>query len=174
MRQLRVFAFRLLGSSVAVTVVAALLVSVSAQQRFELPDTVERRAVDIWSEGTRMAGDLYWPSHRAEDDTEWQPDRRFHAASVREERLELARGTGPGVLVHLAAAYLQQRRVGAQAADGRLPHVSGLGIEDDIEVDLGREPGRRRELGVQLAGIPTGIPGEQPGAWRRRPLEQTA
>ena len=33
----------------------------SAQPGFELPEGVERRAVDIWSEGTRMAGDLYWP-----------------------------------------------------------------------------------------------------------------
>ena len=32
-----------------------------AQPRFELPDSVAHRAVDIWSEGTRMAGDLYWP-----------------------------------------------------------------------------------------------------------------
>jgi len=35
---------------------------VSAQQRFELPDTITHRSVDIWSEGTRMAGDLYRPS----------------------------------------------------------------------------------------------------------------
>ena len=32
-----------------------------AQPGFELPEGVERRAVDIWSEGTRMAADLYWP-----------------------------------------------------------------------------------------------------------------
>ncbi len=40
-----------------------LLVTIEAraQRGFELPDTVTRRAVDIWSEGTRMAGDLYAP-----------------------------------------------------------------------------------------------------------------
>ena len=44
--------------------VAVLLLVTSearAQRGFELPDTVTRRAVDIWSEGTRMAGDLYTP-----------------------------------------------------------------------------------------------------------------
>ena len=49
----------------AATLVAVSLVfvaaTVTAQQRFELPDEVDHRAVDIWSEGTRMAGDLYWP-----------------------------------------------------------------------------------------------------------------
>ena len=38
-----------------------------AQRGFELPDTVTRRAVDIWSEGTRMAGDLYAPRALAAD-----------------------------------------------------------------------------------------------------------
>jgi hypothetical protein len=44
-------------------VVALLLVTgdARAQRGPELPDTVTRRAVDIWSEGTRMAGDLYAP-----------------------------------------------------------------------------------------------------------------
>jgi len=32
--------------------------------RGTLPDTVEKRAVTIWSDGTRMAGDLYLPKHR--------------------------------------------------------------------------------------------------------------
>ena len=40
-----------------------------AQRGFELPDTVTRRAVDIWSEGTRLAGDLYAPSDLAADAT---------------------------------------------------------------------------------------------------------
>ncbi len=40
-----------------------------AQRGFELPDTVTRRAVDIWSEGTRMAGDLYAPRALAADAT---------------------------------------------------------------------------------------------------------
>lgn len=34
---------------------------VDAQRPSQLPDTVAHRAVNIWSEGTRMAGDLYWP-----------------------------------------------------------------------------------------------------------------
>ena len=38
-----------------------------AQPGFELPEGVERRAVDIWSEGTRMAADLYWPRDAAGD-----------------------------------------------------------------------------------------------------------
>ncbi|MDH4408792.1 MAG: DUF1553 domain-containing protein [Verrucomicrobiales bacterium] len=34
--------------------------------RGALPDTVEKRAVTIWSDGTRMAGDLYLPKNRQE------------------------------------------------------------------------------------------------------------
>ncbi len=40
-----------------------------AQRGFELPDTVTRRAVDIWSEGTQLAGDLYAPRELAADET---------------------------------------------------------------------------------------------------------
>ena len=40
-----------------------------AHRGFELPDTVTRRAVDIWSEGTRLAGDLYAPRDLAADET---------------------------------------------------------------------------------------------------------
>ena len=40
-----------------------------AQRGFELPDMVTRRAVDIWSEGTRLAGDLYAPRDLAADET---------------------------------------------------------------------------------------------------------
>jgi len=39
-----------------------------AQQRFQLPDNVTQRSVDIWSEGTRMAGDIYAPAAMNEDD----------------------------------------------------------------------------------------------------------
>ena len=42
---------------------------VRAQRGFDLPDTVTRRAVDIWSEGTRLAGDLYAPRDLAADET---------------------------------------------------------------------------------------------------------
>ncbi|MCY3842473.1 MAG: acetylxylan esterase [Acidobacteria bacterium] len=38
-----------------------------AQPGLELPEGVERRAVDVWSEGTRMAADLYWPRDAAGD-----------------------------------------------------------------------------------------------------------
>ena len=40
-----------------------------AQRGFELPDTVTSRDVDIWSEGTRLAGDLYAPRDLAADET---------------------------------------------------------------------------------------------------------
>ncbi len=33
-----------------------------------LPDSVEKRAVTIWSDGTRMAGDLYLPKNRQESE----------------------------------------------------------------------------------------------------------
>ena len=52
--------------------IAVLLLATSearAQRGFELPDTVTRRAVDIWSEGTRMAGDIYAPRRTAADAT---------------------------------------------------------------------------------------------------------
>ena len=40
-----------------------LLSSVTtARRRPALPAGVMHRAVDIWSEGTRMTGDLYWPA----------------------------------------------------------------------------------------------------------------
>ena len=34
------------------------------QDRAQLPDDVEKRSVTIWSDGTRMAGDLYLPKNR--------------------------------------------------------------------------------------------------------------
>ena len=34
--------------------------------RGALPETVEKRAITIWSDGTRMAGDLYLPKNRKE------------------------------------------------------------------------------------------------------------
>ena len=49
------------------TVILALCLSAAAQlpkatpQRPALPDNVEKRPVTIWSDGTRMAGDLYLP-----------------------------------------------------------------------------------------------------------------
>lgn len=52
----------------ALMVAAALFGSLSAQQTFKLPDTVTSRKVIIWSEGTRMAGDLYSPARRAATD----------------------------------------------------------------------------------------------------------
>ncbi len=48
-------------AGVVVAAGAAAPTVVDAQREFQLPDTVAHRAVDIWSEGTRMAGDLYWP-----------------------------------------------------------------------------------------------------------------
>ncbi len=36
-------------------------------QKSALPDTVEKRPVTIWSDGTRMAGDLYLPKNRTPD-----------------------------------------------------------------------------------------------------------
>jgi dienelactone hydrolase/Ca2+-binding EF-hand superfamily protein len=36
--------------------------------RGALPDSVEKRAVTIWSDGTRMAGDLYLPKNRQESE----------------------------------------------------------------------------------------------------------
>ncbi len=38
------------------------------QARPLLPDTVEKREVVIWSDGTRMVGDLYLPKERKEED----------------------------------------------------------------------------------------------------------
>ena len=52
-----------------VTLLLLVTSEARAQRGFELPDTVSRRAVDIWSEGTRMAGDLYAPRALAENAT---------------------------------------------------------------------------------------------------------
>ena len=53
-----------LTRALATLLFAALLVpsAATAQTAWQLPDTVKHKPVDIWSEGTRMAGDLYWPA----------------------------------------------------------------------------------------------------------------
>ncbi|MCB1210225.1 MAG: alpha/beta fold hydrolase [Verrucomicrobiales bacterium] len=61
---------------IALILLAALSLSAVAQtpkgkgkrQRAPLPDTVEMRPVTIFSDGTRMAGDLYLPKNLAADD----------------------------------------------------------------------------------------------------------
>ena len=47
---------------------AVLLIpaAATAQPAWQLTDTVRYKPVDIWSEGTRMAGDLYWPADAAD------------------------------------------------------------------------------------------------------------
>ena len=53
----------IIAAGIAAGIVAGLgaPAPAAAQPGFELPAGVAQRAVDIWSEGTRMAGDLYWP-----------------------------------------------------------------------------------------------------------------
>ena len=54
--------FARLTTAIAMATMLGLLASVSrAQPPVELPDGVTRTPVDIWSEGTCMAGDLYRP-----------------------------------------------------------------------------------------------------------------
>ena len=54
--------FTRLAPAIAMATALGLLAPVSrAQPAAELPDGVTRTPVDIWSEGTRMAGDLYRP-----------------------------------------------------------------------------------------------------------------
>ena len=50
--------------ALALLLFACILLSTpaAAQRNFTLPDTVHHTPVDIWSEGTRMAGDLYRPA----------------------------------------------------------------------------------------------------------------
>ena len=51
-----------LATAIAMATTLGLLAPVSrAQPTAELPDGVTRTPVDIWSERTRMAGDLYRP-----------------------------------------------------------------------------------------------------------------
>ena len=66
-----------------------------------------------------------------------------------------------------AVAHLQRGRVGAEPADRGFPHQAGIGVEDDIERHIGHEPGRLLELLIELAGAPSGIPGEHERAGRR-------
>ena len=64
MRKLRPHVAPLIALTGIAAVFATVIVTpapAAAQQGFELPESVAHRAVDIWSEGTRMAGDLYWP-----------------------------------------------------------------------------------------------------------------
>jgi hypothetical protein len=43
-------------------IVSCVLVVLATSTAFaQLPDTVATRGVEIWSDGTRLAGDLFWP-----------------------------------------------------------------------------------------------------------------
>jgi hypothetical protein len=57
---------------IALTITLATIVQFSslAQQpaRAPLPDDVEKRTITIWSDGTRMTGDLYLPKNRKPDE----------------------------------------------------------------------------------------------------------
>src|SRR5277367_2660782 len=44
------------------------LAAAKAQKYPPLPENVERRAVTIWSDGTKMAGDLYLPKNLKPED----------------------------------------------------------------------------------------------------------
>jgi dienelactone hydrolase len=55
----------LIASALAILASGTFAALSAQQQQFKLPDTVATRTVTIWSEGTRMAGDLYWPAKRA-------------------------------------------------------------------------------------------------------------
>ena len=67
MRKMRRIVPLLAAAAIGTVVAAGLGAPAAAQPRFELPDSVAHRAVDIWSEGTRMAGDLYWPRRATGD-----------------------------------------------------------------------------------------------------------
>ncbi len=70
--------------------------SAAPTARRELPDEVEKRAVTIWSDGTRMAGDLYFPKNR-------KPDQKLPA-------IVLCAGTGGtkgGTQARLAPIFAQ-------------------------------------------------------------------
>src|SRR3954454_7948382 len=52
---------------VLVLVIGALLAAFSMAQQpqaFSLPESVTRRAIDFWSEGTRLSADIYAPKNR--------------------------------------------------------------------------------------------------------------
>ena len=48
-------------------ILAFVLAGAASQQQVDAKDGVERRAVDIWSDGTRMAGDLWLPEGYGQD-----------------------------------------------------------------------------------------------------------
>ena len=50
-----------------ILILAAVFASKSAAQP-RLPENVESRHVDLWSDGTRISGDLFYPSDWSEDD----------------------------------------------------------------------------------------------------------
>jgi len=56
---------------IGTVMVAILLLSTAAAQESGPPNypTVSHRSVEIWSDGTRLAGDLFYPKFRNEDDT---------------------------------------------------------------------------------------------------------
>ena len=72
-----------------------------------------------------------------------------------------------------AVAGVELAGIGAEAADRLLPHRRRRRLEDDRGVDVGDQPRRRGELGVELAGAPAGVAGEDARARRRR-LDQAA
>src|SRR5512141_2008377 len=70
-----------------------------------------------------------------------------------------------------AVARGEARGVGTEAADRGFPHEAGLDVEDQVEIDISEEPGRRGELVVELSWTPAGVAGEHARARRRPRLE---
>ena len=59
-------------------------------------------------------------------------------------------------LVH-SGAGLQRRRIRAEPADRHLPHLLRFDAEDQLRIDVERQPRRRRELLVELTRSPAGV-----------------
>jgi|GEM_PF-33299 len=101
--------------------------SAAEAPRRELPEDVEKRAVTIWSDGTRMAGDLYVPKNR-------KPDQKLPA-------LVLCAGTGgtkDGTQARIAPIFAQSGYVvlafdyrGWGASDPRLMAIEKVPVPDE-------------------------------------------
>ena len=73
-----------------------------------------------------------------------------------------------------AVARRQHRRIGAQPPDRRFPHQVRGRVEHQVQVDVAQEPGRVRELVVELTGAPAGVAGDDARARRGVRFEDLA
>ena len=116
-----------------------LAVAAVAQPQFELPDSVAVRPVTIWSEGTRVAGDLYSPKARSAADDELPAIVMSHgwgatkALLVRNAATFAANGFIVLAFDYRGWATLFERLISSKASPVSTRHGLGIGVRATLE-----------------------------------------